>query len=79
MLNWGLIGGGGIAYVFCNAMRFTNTGQAGRYLWHGRDHNAPKSLALLNALPPCETPIAPRYNLPVIQDHDTIPSGRGII
>ena len=27
MLNWGLIGGGSIAYVFCNAMRFTNTGQ----------------------------------------------------
>ena len=27
MLNWGLIGGGSIAYVFCNAMRFTDTGQ----------------------------------------------------
>lgn len=27
MLNWGVIGAGGIAYVFCNGMRFTNTGQ----------------------------------------------------
>ncbi len=27
MLNWGVIGTGGIAYVFCNGMRFTNTGQ----------------------------------------------------
>ena len=27
MLNWGLIGSGGIAYVFCNGMRFLNTGQ----------------------------------------------------
>lgn len=27
MLNWGIIGAGGIAYVFCNGMRFTNTGQ----------------------------------------------------
>ena len=27
MLNWGVISAGGIAYVFCNAMRFTNTGQ----------------------------------------------------
>ncbi len=27
MLNWGVMGAGGIAYVFCNAMRFTDTGQ----------------------------------------------------
>ena len=27
MLNWGIIGAGGIAYVFCNAMRFSKTGQ----------------------------------------------------
>lgn len=27
MLNWGIIGAGGIAYVFCNGMRFSNTGQ----------------------------------------------------
>ena len=27
MLNWGIIGAGGIAYVFCNGMRFTDTGQ----------------------------------------------------
>ena len=27
MLNWGVIGAGGIAYVFCNGMRFTDTGQ----------------------------------------------------
>ncbi len=27
MLNWGVIGAGGIAYVFCNGMRFTSTGQ----------------------------------------------------
>ena len=27
MLNWGLIGSGGITYVFCNGTRFSNTGQ----------------------------------------------------
>ena len=27
MLNWGLIGGGAIAYVFCNSMRFSSTGR----------------------------------------------------
>jgi predicted dehydrogenase len=27
MLNWGVIGAGGIAKVFCNAMRFSKTGQ----------------------------------------------------
>ena len=27
MLNWGVMSAGGIAYVFCNAMRFTDTGQ----------------------------------------------------
>ena len=27
MLNWGVIGAGGIAYVFCNGTRFTDTGQ----------------------------------------------------
>lgn len=27
MLNWGLIGAGGIAKVFCNGMRFSKTGQ----------------------------------------------------
>lgn len=27
MLNWGVIGSGGIAYVFCNGMRFTDSGQ----------------------------------------------------
>ena len=27
MLNWGVMGAGGIAYVFCNGMRFTDTGQ----------------------------------------------------
>jgi len=27
MLNWGVIGAGGIAYVYCNGMRFTDTGQ----------------------------------------------------
>ena len=27
MLNWGLIGSGGIPYVFCNVTRFSNTGQ----------------------------------------------------
>lgn len=27
MLNWGVMGAGGIAYVFCNGMRFTNTGE----------------------------------------------------
>lgn len=27
MLNWGVMGAGGIAYVFCNGMRFTETGQ----------------------------------------------------
>ena len=27
MLNWGIIGPGGIAHVFCNGMRFTDTGQ----------------------------------------------------
>ncbi len=27
MLNWGIIGSGGIANVFCNAMRFSKTGQ----------------------------------------------------
>ena len=27
MLNWGVIGPGGIARVFCNGMRFTDTGQ----------------------------------------------------
>ena len=27
MLNWGVIGTGGIAYVFCNGMRFTDSGQ----------------------------------------------------
>ena len=27
MLNWGVIGPGGIAYVFCNGMRFTDSGQ----------------------------------------------------
>ncbi|MBV7339716.1 Gfo/Idh/MocA family oxidoreductase [Chloroflexi bacterium TSY] len=27
MLNWGIIGTGSIAYVFCNGMRFTDTGQ----------------------------------------------------
>ena len=27
MLNWGIMGAGGIAYVFCNGMRFTDTGQ----------------------------------------------------
>jgi predicted dehydrogenase len=27
MLNWGIIGAGGIAYVFCNGMRFSKTGQ----------------------------------------------------
>lgn len=27
MLNWGVIGPGGIAHVFCNGMRFTDTGQ----------------------------------------------------
>jgi predicted dehydrogenase len=27
MLNWGVIGAGGIAYVFCNGMRFTDSGQ----------------------------------------------------
>ena len=26
MLNWGVMGAGGIAYVFCNGMRFTDTG-----------------------------------------------------
>ncbi len=24
MLNWGIIGAGGIAYVFCNGMRFAS-------------------------------------------------------
>ena len=27
MLNWGIIGPGGIAYVFCNGMRFSKTGR----------------------------------------------------
>ena len=27
MLNWGIIGAGGIAKVFCNGMRFSKTGQ----------------------------------------------------
>jgi len=27
MLNWGVMSAGGIAYVFCNGMRFTDTGQ----------------------------------------------------
>ena len=27
MLNWGIIGAGGIAYVFCNGLRFSKTGQ----------------------------------------------------
>ena len=27
MLNWGIIGAGGIARVFCNAMRFSKTGR----------------------------------------------------
>ena len=27
MLNWGVMSAGGIAYVFCNAMRFTDSGQ----------------------------------------------------
>ena len=27
MLNWGLIGAGSIAKVFCNGMRFSKTGQ----------------------------------------------------
>ena len=27
MLNWGTIGAGGIARVFCNGMRFSKTGQ----------------------------------------------------
>ena len=27
MLNWGVMGAGGIAYVFCNGMRFTDSGQ----------------------------------------------------
>lgn len=27
MLNWGVLSAGGIAYVFCNGMRFTDTGQ----------------------------------------------------
>ncbi len=27
MLNWGIIGAGGIAYVFCNGMRFTDSGR----------------------------------------------------
>ena len=27
MLNWGVMGAGGIAYVFCNGMRFTGSGQ----------------------------------------------------
>ncbi len=27
MLNWGVIGAGGIARVFCNGMRFSKTGQ----------------------------------------------------
>ncbi len=27
MLNWGVIGPGGIAHVFCNGMRFTDSGQ----------------------------------------------------
>jgi predicted dehydrogenase len=27
MLNWGVMGAGGIAYVFCNGMRFTDTGR----------------------------------------------------
>ncbi len=27
MLNWGIMGAGGIAYVFCNGMRFTDSGQ----------------------------------------------------
>ena len=26
MLNWGVMSAGGIAYVFCNAMRFTDSG-----------------------------------------------------
>ena len=30
MLNWGVMGAGGIAYVFCNAMRFTDTEQISR-------------------------------------------------
>jgi predicted dehydrogenase len=28
MLNWGIMGAGGIAYVFCNGLRFSKTGQA---------------------------------------------------
>ena len=27
MLNWGVMSAGGIAYVFCNAMRFTDSGE----------------------------------------------------
>ena len=27
MLNWGVMGAGGIAYVFCNGIRFTDSGQ----------------------------------------------------
>ena len=27
MLNWGVMSAGGIAYVFCNGMRFTDSGQ----------------------------------------------------
>ena len=27
MLNWGVMSAGGIAYVFCNAMRFTDSGR----------------------------------------------------
>ena len=29
MINWGIIGPGHIAQVFCNGLRFSKTGQAG--------------------------------------------------
>ena len=43
MLNWGVIGPGGIAHVFCNGMRFTDSGNI--YAVASRDISRAKKFA----------------------------------
>jgi predicted dehydrogenase len=49
MVNWGIIGLGQIAYTFCNALRFSKTGQARAVA--SRDENRAKAFAEAFSIP----------------------------
>jgi len=53
MLNWGILGAGGIATVFCNAIRFSKTGQL--IAIASRSLEKAKRLALDFSIPKCSS------------------------